>query len=197
MRKLMQLAINKVQKWATECGLTMSPQKINAILFTNKRKIQNVDLKLMIGTDEIEYTDQTKCLGITLDSKLNWHANINNKIKQAKISIHQLRTSISRTLGPSPEKMLWIWNMVIKPAITYASYIWATKLAKTQRTKLNRIQKSTLMELGNFKFTTPETGLDVVMGTLPLDLACLGTAIKARLRTKGMLIGMEKEPEEG
>ena len=40
------------------------------------------------------------------------------------------------------------------------------------------------MGMGHFRQSTPESGLDVIMGTLPLDLAILGSAIKARIRTK-------------
>ena len=38
MRNQMQTAIDKVAKWADECGITISPQKTTAMLFTNKKK---------------------------------------------------------------------------------------------------------------------------------------------------------------
>ena len=39
-----------------------------------------------------------------------------------------------------------------------------------------------LMQLGNFRPSTPESGLDVVLGQLPLDLHLLSCAIKTYLR---------------
>lgn len=155
MRKLMQKAINTVQKWARESGLSMSPHKTHAILFTTKVKVPDIDTTLKIGNQVIEYVDSTKCLGVTFDKKLTWNEHINNKMKQAKMYLHQIKTSIGCTWGTNPEKMLWIWTSVIRPAISYASYIWGTKLTKTQRSKLNKIQRDALMQLRNFRFTTP------------------------------------------
>ena len=45
-----------------------------------------------------------------------------------------------------------------------------------------------LTQLGNFRFTTPGSGLNVILGQTPLDLHLLSTAIKTH-------IGMpEKQP---
>ena len=123
MKNLMQKAINKVMDWANECNLKLSPNKTHAMLFTRKRKIQNVNIDLFIDGNKIEYVDTVKCLGITLDKRLNWNAHLDEKIKQAKTYLHLMKSSISRTWGPTPENMLWIWTAVIRPRITYASYI--------------------------------------------------------------------------
>ena len=156
MKNQMQKAVDKVANWARECGITISPQKTNAMLFTNKQKIPDIDLTLKVDGQVIEYVEHAKCLGITFDTKLTWNKHIDNKIKQAKLYLHQMKTSIARTWGPTPEKMLWIWTTVVRPAITYGSYIWATKLTKAQKERLNKVQRLALMQLGNFRFTTPE-----------------------------------------
>ena len=70
MKELMQKALNKVEQWATECGLKLSTTKTKAILFTRKRKIPEVDLGLRIYGEEIEYVKEIRCLGVILDSKL-------------------------------------------------------------------------------------------------------------------------------
>ena len=181
---LMQRALDKVQAWATENGLTLSPTKTNTVLCTRKRKIPDTNITLTINGNTINYVDTVKCLGITLDCRLNWTAHINEKVKQAKQYLHLLKTSISQTWGPTPEKMLWIWTAVTRPKITYASYIWATDLTKAQRAKLNKIQRLALMQLAHFRQTTPETGLDVILGQLPLDLHLLSLAILTHIRVK-------------
>ena len=176
------MAINKVSKWAEECGITLSPQKTHAMLFTNKKKIPEINLELTVNGSKIECTDHAKCLGVTFDNKLTWNKHINNKIKQAKLYMHQMKTSISRTWGPTPEKMLWIWNTIVKPAITYASYVWGTSLTKTQKDKLNKIQRLGLMQLGNFRYSTPTTGLEIILGQMPLDLHILEIAMRTHVR---------------
>ena len=40
------------------------------------------------------------------------------------------------------------------------------------------------MQLGNFRFTTPEDGLNVALGQLPLDLFLLSTSLKTHIRIR-------------
>ena len=153
-----------------------------------RSQIPDTYISLNVNGSPIEYVDCAKCLGVTFDTKLTWNKHINNKIKQAKLYLHQMKTSISRTWGPTPEKMLWIWNTVVRPAITYASYIWGTNLTKTQKEKLNKIQRMGLMQLGNFRYSTPTSGLDVILGQLPLDLYILETAMRTHVRLEPLEI---------
>ena len=80
--------------------------------------------------------------------------------------------------------MLWIWNCVVKPAITYGALVWATKLTKGIKNKLNKLQRLALTLVSHVRKSTPESGLDVKLGQTPLDLAILEQAIQARIRTK-------------
>ena len=185
MNRLMQNAINKAQKWATDSGLTLSPEKTVAMIFTRKRKIEGLEhVKLKLGDKTLEIVDEVKYLGLTLDSKLTFRPHVNNKIKAAKKYIFALRNSIGKEWGPGPEQILWIWEAVVKPTLLYGSLVWAHSLTKTTRNALNKLQRLALMGMGHFRQSTPESGLDVIMGTLPLDLAVLGAALKARIRTK-------------
>ena len=140
MVSLMQKALNKVQTWAQENGLTLSPTKTNAVLFTRKRNIPDHDLTLKINGNTISFVDTVKCLGITLDSRLQWTAHIDEKVKQAKQYLHLLKTSISCTWGPTPEKMLWIWTAIVRPRISYASCRMHDH-RKRSRTTLKRHQR--------------------------------------------------------
>ena len=98
--------------------------------------------------------------------------------------IFSLRNSIGKEWGPGPEQIMWIWESVVKPTILYGSIVWAHSLNTTMRNMLNKLQRLALMGMGHFRQSTPETGLDVIMGIVPLELAVLGSAIKARLHTK-------------
>ena len=117
MKELMQKALHKVERWANECGLTLSTTKTKAMLFTRKKKVPAIDLDLKLYGESIEFVNEMRCLGIIQDSKLKWNAHISDRIKRAKRYIHQISTSIGRTWGPSPSKMLWLWTAIVRPAI--------------------------------------------------------------------------------
>ena len=180
-------ALREAEEWGRETGLSFAPEKTIAVLFTRKSKIPDTNFDLYVDGNKIQYVESVKCLGVILDSKLNWNKHIDDKVNQAKKYIHSVKTSISRTWGPTPEKMLWLWKAVVRPKIAYASYIWGTNLTLSQRNKLNKIQRLALMQLGNFRFTTPESGLDVTLGQLPLDLHLLSRAILTHLRVRDLV----------
>ena len=185
MIKLMQKAVNTANKWAKDCGLTLSPEKTVAVLFSRKRQNPpQSDLTLTLEGHELKFVDKVKYLGITLDSRLSFKEHVNERIKKAKTYLFTLRSSIGKTWGPDPEQILWIWNMVVKPMVTYGSLVWATSLNKTLRNKLNKLQRLALMQCGHFRKSTPETGLDVILGEIPLDLTILAEAMISRIRTK-------------
>ena len=50
------------------------------------------------------------------------------------------------------------------------------------------MQRLALMQLGNFRFTTPEAGLNVVLGSLPLDLHLQELAMRTPSRLKHLNI---------
>lgn len=83
-----------------------------------------------------------------------------------------------------PAQMLWVLLMVIRPTIMYGSLVWVTPMTEGLK-KLNKLQRLALMQLAHFRKSTPESGLDVALGVIPLDLHVLETSIKARLTTKG------------
>ena len=109
----------------------------------------------------IEYVEHTKYLGITLDSKLNFNKHIEEKIKTAQKYFFALASSMGAIWGPAPEKILWIWNMVVKPAVCYGSLVWAPYLKQRHKDKLNKLQRLALLKIGHVRKSTPGAGLDL------------------------------------
>ena len=79
----MQHAIDLALDWGQRSGLTFSPTKTSAMVFTRKTKRSPFPPLHMAGVD-ISYVPTAKYLGLLLDSRLSWHANLSWKIKTAK-----------------------------------------------------------------------------------------------------------------
>ena len=96
-RKIQQ-CINKIQKWTTENGFTISNSKTKCVHFCQIHKMHNHP-KLTLNNTEIPITDEHKFLGIIFDSKLSFIPHIKkgkNKMQSSHATIeshspHRLR----------------------------------------------------------------------------------------------------------
>uniref|UniRef100_A0A1I8IGM7 RNase H domain-containing protein n=1 Tax=Macrostomum lignano TaxID=282301 RepID=A0A1I8IGM7_9PLAT len=92
--------IYAAEQWADCCGLRLSETKTAAIMFTSRTKWQIRPLTLY--GREIPFCKQTKCLGITLDHRLNWSPHVQTKAKKAFAVLAQLRRAVGTTWGLTP-----------------------------------------------------------------------------------------------
>ena len=73
--------------------------------------------------------------------------------------------------GPSPRMMIWAYNSIVVPAVTYAAIVWGhvkfPRIILNSLTKLNRLA---LAGLAPIRSKTPTAGLEVILGVKPLDL---------------------------
>ena len=56
------------------------------IVFTKKKKLPGLSIPKIKNTP-IKLVNQVKCLGIILDDKLNWNANIESTIKKGTFAL--------------------------------------------------------------------------------------------------------------
>jgi len=66
------------------------------MVFSRKPGYQKKDLldlpKLMMKGEELSFVDETKCLGVTFDTQLNWNSHLNNKINKCKKDLMSIKT---------------------------------------------------------------------------------------------------------
>lgn len=79
---LMKSALKIVEKWCTENGLSVNPQQTKLVLFTNKRKINKLNLP-KLNNIQLSLSDHVKFLGFILDKKLSWKQHIEERIKKS------------------------------------------------------------------------------------------------------------------
>jgi hypothetical protein len=92
IRELMQAALNKVVKWTTKDGPSISPQKTVVIPITNKRNIEGLGPLTLLGK-QLQLMDAVKYLGVFPHSKLNWNQHLQNAIKKAQTMFVLVRRS--------------------------------------------------------------------------------------------------------
>ena len=86
---------------------------------------------------DLEFCNTVKYLGIHLDSRLNWHDHVHKTATKCTNILFASRKMIGDRWGLSPDKIIWVFNMIIKPIMTYACVTWAPRILdnKSQMTR--------------------------------------------------------------
>ena len=106
MASRVQKALTFADAWLSENGLSQSPTKTTAMVFSRKESLPAFP-KLYIGNQAIEYVTSMKYLGLLMDPKLTFRPHIRDKFRSAKRLIYKSKKFLGSTFGPRPRLMLW------------------------------------------------------------------------------------------
>ena len=180
--KRLQKMLDELTAWGKTCGLKFNPEKSVAVVFSRRRKLPPFALKL--DGKEIEFRQEVKYLGVTLDKKLYWNTHINDKINKAKKFLVHVSHITNSNWGPKPELMRWAYLAVVRPMLCYGAMIWGHQAPKLAG-KLSRINRMAMNTFANFPKSTPTSALEVILNVMPIHIFCQQEAMaaKARLHT--------------
>ena len=71
----MQKGLNVVERWSRRNNMAVNPSKTTMVLFTRKLNRNGFAAPVIFG-EQLQLSDSVKYLGITIDSKLSWKANV-------------------------------------------------------------------------------------------------------------------------
>ncbi|KAL7307572.1 hypothetical protein TKK_0000264 [Trichogramma kaykai] len=102
-----------VADWATRDGLTLNPSKTQVIILGSGGLTRRLDLetitKIHLNGTSLPYSSEVRCLGIRLQSNLNWNRQVNQVIGRVHAVLRTLRP-IRRALNVQTRKPL-IYNL--------------------------------------------------------------------------------------
>ena len=183
---ILQKAVDKVLSWGHKVGLNFNPNKTEFLVVTRKRKASVPSLRVN-GVD-ITPSDTVNYLGITIDNKLNWRANLKNKRRKAVRAVNALKPLFRKNWGLRPSRVIWAIESIISPMITHGALVWGRpdKIGAL-RIMCEHVYRPLLLGIGGIFKTTPTMGMLALLNIKPLDIQASCLALKARLRTKDHL----------
>ena len=175
IRDLLQTALNDFYDWFKERGLRISPQK-TLCMIVNKSKNEPYPKPLTLAGTQIPYVSELKYLGVIIDCNLNWKAHINNRIRKAKRDLLTAKRLVNNAWGLTPERMLWIYESIVRPAVEYCSHVWVPTNSPPQWLvkALDRVQRLALTCVTSCVKSTPTKALERLANVPPLYLHLKG-----------------------
>ena len=146
-----------------------------------------MDYNLTLNVEKLKITKECKYLGITLNYRLSWKAHLDLKYRSFIASMWQLRRAIGTTWGLKTPTILWTYEAILKPRLTYAAVIWGRRVEKkTTAAMLERLRGLMLRGATGAPKSTPTMALGALLGIGPLQNSILAAAAKTYYRIKNI-----------
>lgn len=165
--KKVQVGLDSVEKWCKSWGFKLSAPKTVGIVFTNKPKLDEVDVK--IAGNKVIFKKNTKFLGLIFDRKLNWTQHVQYIQDRCKKRLQLLKCISSSKWGADSRMLLRIYRALIRPIIEYGCEVFDSA-SDTLKAKLDSIQYRALKICAGAVCRTSLMSLQVECGEAPLSL---------------------------
>lgn len=166
-RKLTQVMI-RTKTWLDSHGLSLAAEKTELILLTRKHMPVEVDMR--VHSETIKTSKVLKYLGIRIDNKLTYRAQIQHAAEKSSKITSALARLMANIGGPlaSRRKLLMDTTQSI---LLYGSEVWADTLKTEHHRKvLAKVQRTAALRVASAYRTVSEAAVLVISGTIPVDL---------------------------
>lgn len=119
----LQLAINKISKWADENGFRFSAEKTVCVPFSLRRGI-SLDPALEINRTPIVVKAEHKFLGIIFDKKLNFNSHLQQLKQKCLKSLNILKVLSHKTWGSDRKVLLRLYNSLVRSRLDYGAIVY-------------------------------------------------------------------------
>lgn len=166
-RRLRQVMI-RTKAWLHSHGLELATHKTELLLLTRRRIPIEIDIQL---DDIVIPTSKTvNYLGIRLDPKLTFSAQMNYASKKAIEITNQLSRLMANIAGPLPKKRRLLME-ACNNILLYGCEIWAESLKVNQRAqKLLSVQRTAALRVASAYRTVSAAAVQLIAEMTPIDL---------------------------
>lgn len=163
-----QLALNRVTRWADSHGFHFSPAKTLTMHFSRVRgAFREPDLYLY--GNRLPVVEQTRFLGVIFDSRLTWVPHLKDLKAACSKRLSLLRVLSSLSWGADRTILLRLYQSLVQSKLDYGCEVYSSATLARLKTLDSIHHAGVRLATGAFR-TCPIPSLLVDAGMLPLDL---------------------------
>lgn len=184
-RNNMQKYISTFTTWLTTWKLNINPQKSTFQIFSNKRSIPPVTLRML--SHNLRLVDQQRVLGVIFDApKLSFAPHFKAMNIECRKRLHTLRALSSTNWGCSRILLRRLYVAYIRSKMEYASVLF-TDVSPKLIHKLDLIQNEAMRCILGSRRTSPILSLQVEIVLPPMNLRFKQLLIKWSMKVESSL----------
>lgn len=183
--------LKDIDRWMKENKLKVAPEKTEAIILNNRRKVENISFKL--GGARVKPVQQVTYLGMVLDRGLKMGTHVKHVCEKGKKTLRALCGLLPNVRGPGPHRRR-VLAMATQAAILYGAPAWALAMkTKRYRQMVGTAQRGIALRTASAYRTVSTDATLVVAGLVPLHLLA---EERRRLYALGRTINVTDRREE-
>ncbi|XP_037931146.1 uncharacterized protein LOC119665959 [Teleopsis dalmanni] len=164
--KLQQVMI-PTMAWMDDRGLKLATEKTELILLT-KRQIP-LEIEMQVWDSAIKTSKVMKYLGIHLDSRMSYRAQINHAVEKASKASASLSKLMANVGGPTEGKRKLLMA-VVNTVLLYGSEVWSNTLQINQkRNALQKVPRTAALRVTSAYRTVYGAAVLVISSPIPID----------------------------
>jgi len=164
---ILQNATDKIDTFFNKRGLSLNCKKCEYTIITNQKKPPD-KLKITIKDKEIQYNENPKLLGITLDKKMNFNHHFDIIKKQLTSKINLLRIISRKSNHINKSYLLTVYKSLILSKLQYSMLPYMVTTRPTRKS-LQLLQNKCLKIILNVPTQTSTDLIHQVLKTEKLD----------------------------
>jgi len=127
---LTNIEMGKIIRWAKNNKINFNENKSKAMLITRRKRKENKEIVVYKNNKRLVQVQTIRCLGIIIDSKINFREHILYISHNCTKLIHALSQSAKLKRGLSHKALHTIYKGAILPLMTYGVPVWIKALEK-------------------------------------------------------------------
>ncbi|XP_029173949.1 uncharacterized protein LOC114942695 [Nylanderia fulva] len=172
--------------------LELAEHKTEGVLITSKKTVETVTLK--VGEHGIVTQSSIRYLGVLIDSRLNFKAQVENASTKAA-SVGKTLSWLMPNVGGPKQKKRALLASVTTSVMIYGIAIWADALAtRSMCRKVTSVYRLSALRVASAFRTVSKEAAEVISGLLPVEI--LAQERKQVFQQRKALNSAEKRQKE-
>ena len=151
-----QSHLHRIEAWTEQNKMKLNTDKTNYMV-VNFSKTHQFTTRFEIDGKVLQKVEQTRLLGVLIDSKLSWQANTTFLVQKAykrMIMLHKLYS-----FAVPREDLVEIYILYIRSVLESSAVVWHSSLTLGQELELERVQKVALKIILKGEYQTYDDAL--------------------------------------
>lgn len=161
-------AVKKIVSWLKIHKLEIAAQKTEVVLLVCKRVCKEIEIT--VENQKIQSKKSAKYLGVYLEQGMKMRSHLKYTVEKSERTAGNLARLMPNVNGPDNEKRK-ILASVVYSSLLYGAPVWGDIVRwKKYINMLERVQRKVMLRLARAYRTTSTPALQVITGSLPVEL---------------------------